>query len=167
MAKQLIITRHGKSDLAERGTADFDRTLNHRGNKNAAEMAGRLERKQLVADFLLSSPAKRAMTTAQHFARTWQLPVTGIRLEAAIYEASASTLLHLINQLDTQADRVALFGHNPGVTEIVNYLTGAYIANLPTAGIAVIEFPFDDWAMVSQHTGSLVWFDYPKNEESD
>ncbi len=41
--KQLIIVRHAKSSWADPGQRDFDRPLNGRGERNAPEMARRLE----------------------------------------------------------------------------------------------------------------------------
>lgn len=163
MTKQLLLIRHGKSDWAAAGGTDFDRPLNHRGNKNAPEMAARLMKHELIPDFILSSPARRALTTAQHFAETWNLPLSHIVQENKIYEANITALLQVVTGLDNTCSRAALFGHNPGLTDFVNYLADAHIYNVPTAGTVVIAFPFDDWAMVSQHTGSLWLFDYPKN----
>ena len=167
MAKQLILIRHGKSDWAENGISDFDRPLNHRGHKNAPEMAERISRKNLIPQFIVSSPAKRALTTARHFAEVWQIPEQSIQQEISIYEANTTALLNVVNRLSNTYDQVALFGHNPGLTDFVNYLANAHIYNLPTAGTVVIDFPFDDWSMVSQHTGSLFLFDSPKNPGED
>ena len=165
MAKQLILVRHGKSDWADTGMQDFDRPLNHRGHKNAPEMAERLHRKNMVPELVVSSPAKRALTTALHFSDTWTIPGKNIQQEPTIYEANITALLKVVNQLKNNYSRVALFGHNPGLTDFVNYLADAHIYNMPTAGIAVIDFPFDDWSLISQHTGSLWLFDYPKNAD--
>jgi len=165
MAKQLIVVRHGKSDQGEYGMSDFDRTLNHRGNKNAHEMAERITLKGIVPELIVSSPAKRALSTAKHFADVLKVPYEDIRLEPTVYEANTTALVKVINGLNNDDDRIALFGHNPGITELVNYLADAKIYNLPTAGVVVIDFPFDDWSMVSQHTGSLLLFDSPKNAD--
>lgn len=165
MAKQLLIIRHGKSDWAEAGMADFDRPLNHRGNKNAPEMAERVIRKDLVPELVVSSPANRALSTAAHFSGTWQMPLENIQQEPSIYEANVTTLLKVVNLLSNAVDRVALVGHNPGLTDFVNYLADAHIYNLPTAAVVVIDFPFDDWSEISQHTGSLFLFDCPKKTE--
>ncbi|CAM4234696.1 phosphohistidine phosphatase [Pedobacter westerhofensis] len=165
MAKQLIVVRHGKSDQGTYGMSDFERTLNHRGNKNAHEMAERITQKDIIPELIVSSPAVRALTTARHFADVLKISYDDIQLEASVYEANTTALLKVINQLNNDFERIALFGHNPGLTELVNYLADAKIYNLPTAGVVVIDFPFDDWQMVSQHTGSLFFFDSPKGQE--
>lgn len=163
MSKQLILVRHGKSDWAVNGMADFDRPLNHRGHKNAPEMAERLLKRRLLPQQLISSPAKRALSTAQHFAESWGQKKSEIQKQESIYEANPAALLRLINQMSNDYHRIALFGHNPGLTDLVNYLSDAHIYNIPTAGVVVIDFQLDDWAMVSQHTGDLFLFDFPKS----
>ncbi|MBB6498164.1 SixA phosphatase family protein [Pedobacter cryoconitis] len=163
MAKQLVLVRHGKSDWSTNGMTDFERPLNHRGNKNAPEMAERISKRNLIPELLVSSPAKRALTTAKHFSDTWDMPKDKIQKEPAIYEANTTALLQVVNRFDNQHNRIALFGHNPGLTDFVNFLADAHIYTIPTAGVVYIDFPFDDWSMVSHHTGSLLLFDYPKN----
>jgi len=166
MTKRLVLIRHGKSDWADHGIKDFDRPLNHRGNKNAPEMAERMVRKNLVPELIVSSPAKRAFSTAKHFSEVWEMPFENIRQEMAIYEANVTALLKVVNGLSNDVNLIALFGHNPGLTDLVNELADAHIYNLPTAGIVVIDFPFEDWSMVSRHTGSLFLFDCPKKIEA-
>ena len=161
--KQLFIVRHAKSDWGDANLRDFDRPLNHRGHKNAPEMVSRLMEKSIKPDAIVSSPALRAFTTAKYFAAGWQLPAEQLNTNANIYEASLKSLLKVINDFDAEFDQVALFGHNPGLTDLLNYLTGEYISNMPTCSIAIIEFPFDDWKLISSGTGNLVLFDYPKS----
>lgn len=165
MARQLIVVRHGKSDPAENGISDFDRPLNHRGHKNAVEMAERMDKRSLLPGLIVSSPAKRALTTAQHFSTVWNMPNQNIQNEPSIYEADTAVLLRVVNKFNNDYDRIALFGHNPGLTDFINYLSDAHVYHLPTAAVAVIDFPFDDCLLISKHTGSLLLFDSPKNED--
>lgn len=163
MAKQLLLVRHGKSDWANLDLKDFDRPLNKRGKENAPEMAERLINKGIKFDLMVSSPAKRARSTAKFFAEAYQ--IDDIQYEEAIYEANTNTLLKVVNGLADEADTVIMFGHNPGFTDLANELSDADIANIPTAGMVLISFPFDSWKMVSRGTGDLVFFDYPKNTD--
>lgn len=166
MNKRLLIVRHAKSDWDEPEMKDFDRPLNNRGTKNAPEMAIRLLRKKLIPDLLVSSPALRAITTTKYFADTFGIPHSDILQVKEIYEASAATLLKIINGFDNNYQYVMLTGHNPGLTDLFVKLGGAYITNIPTCGMAMIGFPFDDWGLVSSGTGELLFFDYPKNIDS-
>ncbi|RNL56618.1 SixA phosphatase family protein [Pedobacter jejuensis] len=163
MAKQLLLVRHGKSDWGNIDLKDFDRPLNKRGKENAPEMAERLLTKGFKFDLMVSSPAKRAKSTAKFFAEAFK--IDEIHYEESIYEANSSTLLKVVNGLDDAADTVIMFGHNPGFTDLANDLSDADIYNIPTAGMVLISFPFDSWEMVSKGTGELVFFDYPKNSD--
>jgi phosphohistidine phosphatase len=159
--KQLLIVRHAKSDWDDPKLSDFQRPLNSRGHKNAPEMAHRLLKKKIVPQQIVSSPAKRAITTAEYFAEELGIKKSAIVQEPAIYEASAGTLL----RVDNKYDFIALFGHNPGVTNLVTDLCDADLFNIPTCGVILIEFPFDDWEMISKATGEVKLYDYPKKEK--
>ncbi|PWS28545.1 histidine phosphatase family protein [Pedobacter yonginense] len=161
MSKKLLLVRHAKSDWGNIDLKDFDRPLNKRGKDNAPEMAQRLLKRGFNFDLMVSSPAKRALTTARFFAEAYN--VGEINLEPRIYEANTTTLLNIVNDLPDDAETVVLFGHNGGLTDFANELCDGDIYNIPTAGMALIAFPFDAWKMVSRGTGELVFFDFPKN----
>lgn len=164
MAKKLLIVRHAKSDWGNAGLKDFDRPLNTRGEKDAPEMAKRLIDKEIKPDYIISSPALRAITTCNIIAEELGLK-ENINLEPKIYEATSKTLLELINNFDNDYDLVALFGHNNGITDLSIYLSDADIFDIPTCGMILIEFPFDEWKMISKSTGEVLFYDYPKNQE--
>ena len=163
MAKQLLLVRHGKSDWGDANLRDFDRPLNKRGLENAPEMAERLINKGFKFDLMVSSPAKRAKSTAKFFAEAYHFD--NIRYEELIYEANTTALLKVVNDLNDDAETVIMFGHNPGFTDLANELSDAELYNIPTAGMVLMSFPFDSWKMVSRGTGEMVFFDYPKNSD--
>ena len=163
MAKQLLLVRHGKSDWGDANLRDFDRPLNKRGLENAPEMAERLLNRNFKFDLMVSSPAKRAKSTAKFFAEAYQFD--NIRYEELIYEANTTALLKVINDLDDDAETVIMFGHNPGFTDLANELSDAELYNIPTAGMVLMSFPFDSWKMVSRGTGEMFFFDNPKNSD--
>lgn len=157
--KQLFIIRHAKSGWIA-GENDFDRTLSERGNRDAAEMVKRLMDRNLKPDLMVSSPALRALSTARHFARGWNM--SSIKTDERIYEAGVNNLLSVINEFDNDTNTIAIFGHNPGLTDLVNYLTDEFI-DMPTCSIAILEFPFEEWKLISSQTGNLKVYDYPKS----
>lgn len=166
MAKHLLLIRHAKSDWGDINLRDFKRPLNNRGHHNAPEMAQRLVKRNLIPEQIVSSPALRAITTAEYFAREFGMDSAEIIQESEIYDALPFTLLEIINNLDDQSDFTALIGHNPGLTSLLNIFCDTSIQNIPTCGMAFIRFPFDSWKMLISGTGELVFFDYPKNTES-
>ncbi|MNL44652.1 hypothetical protein D3C87_1672410 [compost metagenome] len=130
-------------------------------------MAARLLQKDLVPQLVVSSPALRAITTAHHFVQAWKKSAGQIRQEASIYEANVTALLKVINNFDNDFNYIAMFGHNPGFTDLANYLSDVDIYNIPTCGTVLIEFDIDDWGLVSHHIGRLIQFDYPKSLKDD
>lgn len=166
MARELTLVRHAKSSWAKSSwndvsSSDFDRSLNARGLKNAPEMGKRLRDANYQVDVIISSPALRAITTAELIAS--ELEYKNLQLRDEIYEAGVNTLLYLISSLDEKCRKVMLVGHNPGFTMLCNYLCDANIDNMPTCSIAQIQFAVNSWQDVGEHSGELLHFDYPKN----
>jgi len=155
MIKDLFLIRHAESSHPS-GIKDFDRPLNDKGYLEAEKMSNKLASYELQPEFLISSPAKRAISTATIFAERLHIPAHQIQPENMIYEANTSTLLSIINYLSEQYNQVALFGHNPGITEFATYLSDTYIGNIPTAGIIRISFT-TEWKMISAGSGEIKW----------
>ena len=165
MPKKLLIVRHAKAEDADFQKADFKRSLSTRGKNDIPKMAARLVRKGIIPQRFISSPALRAISTARYFAIEMGLVPLEIIQDPEIYDALTFNLLEMINKLDDDTDFVALFGHNPSITQLVNHLCDEHIDNIPTCGMALMDFPFDTWKMLSMGTGVLVYFDFPKNTE--
>ncbi|WP_134090680.1 histidine phosphatase family protein [Olivibacter sp. XZL3] len=161
MAKYLYLIRHAKSDWSY-DLPDFERPLNKRGLRDAPIMAERLALQNLRPDWLISSPANRAISTAKIFAEELRYPSDEIQEESAIYEANVPSLLQVINSFRPEVDCVALFGHNPGISLLAEYLCENVTIDFPTCAIAFLSFETDNWEEISVGTGSLVWFNYPK-----
>ncbi len=164
--KDLFLVRHAKSDWSIPGQLDFDRGLNSRGKKNAPMMAGIFLKEWSGVDMLVSSPAKRALTTASIFAEAFSIPLKAIVQKREIYEADCMALLKVLEKLPDKANRVMMFGHNPGFSLFNGYLTGEQ-RDLPTCAIAGIRFGCDSWSEVSAKSGTWIYFDYPKRHVSE
>ncbi|MEO8588503.1 MAG: histidine phosphatase family protein [Flavobacteriales bacterium] len=160
--KTLYLCRHAKSSWADPGMDDFERPLNDRGLRNAPHMARTFKERGEPVDLIVSSPAKRALTTAQFFASELGLPPDRFRQDKSIYNAERSALMHLVQNLPDSAHRVMLFGHNPGFTELVDHLCDVGVGNMPTCGMVRVDLPVETWNEISRELGNLVWFDHPK-----
>jgi len=162
--KTIFINRHAKSSWDHPDLSDFDRPLNKRGLKDAPEMGKRLSDKNEGIQLFISSPANRAISTARLMAGEIGYPQDKIQELQDIYHASARTLLDIVNRIQDDYNRVILFGHNPGFTDLAENLTGEYLGNVPTCGICKIEFQVESWNEVGFENGILKYFDYPKNK---
>jgi phosphohistidine phosphatase len=160
--KNLIVIRHAKSSWDQPELPDMDRPLNERGLRDAPFMGSLLKFRGLLPDRILSSPARRAVETARFIAREIGYPPEEIELRGPIYLADAPMLLDLLREFDDTWNRVFLIGHNPGLTDFVNFLADEDLSNVPTAGIASIRADVESWSHVSRGVGRLEFFDYPK-----
>jgi phosphohistidine phosphatase len=164
--KKLYLVRHAKSSWDDPSLDDIDRPLNQRGKKDAPEMGERLKKQNILPDLLISSPGKRARSTANKIAKKIGYPKKDIQVHDALYHGSDDMLINIIRKLPDAVERVMLFGHNPGFTGFANQLCNINIYNIPTAGIVAIDFHTDSWKEVETGKGELVFFDYPKKQPS-
>ena len=162
--KMLTLIRHAKSSWEQPELADLDRPLNKRGKRDAPKMGQRLVQKQLQPDLFITSPAKRAFTTAKAIAEEIGYGMDELVTDDRAYTADAAELLAILRDVDNAYHDVVLVGHNPAMTNLVNYLTSESIDNVPTCGIVRASFSVDAWSKLRRRTGELVWFDYPKSK---
>jgi phosphohistidine phosphatase len=159
--KSLLLIRHAKSSW-DFNVEDFERPLNERGNKNAPEMAKRLLKKDIKIDALVSSPAKRALSTATYFAEEYGKKVKNIIIVPALYNAAAESFYTAIEDLDNDDKIVAIFSHNPGITEFANSLTDTRIDDMPTCAVFALKADIKKWKDFRDAKKEFWFFDYPK-----
>lgn len=163
--KTLFINRHAKSAHGRVAVSDIDRVLDERGIEDASEMGHRLKMRGENIDRFISSPAVRAISTARHMAREIHYPLDEVVESPEIYNAGTTDILAVINGLDDRDESVIIFGHNPGLSEIITYLTGQSMGSLPTCGIAKIVFnEAETWREISRGMGELEYVDHPGDE---
>lgn len=162
--KTILLCRHAKSSWKDLSLADRDRPLNKRGKRNVPEMGRRLAERGITPDAVISSPAVRAVKTANRLVRELGFPKKNIQVRPAIYETSPTLLLALIRNLPETQETVILVGHNPEFTTLANILGNLHIINVPTCGIVALEFCVNTWEEIMEGKGSLVFFDYPKKD---
>lgn len=161
--KRLVVIRHAKSSWKDSGLSDFDRPLNKRGKTDAPEMGRRLEQRSLVPDRLLSSPARRAIRTAEIIAGAIGFPARRITRMDGLYGAGAADLIGILQELDDAQETVCLVGHNPGLTDLINSICSAFLDNLPTCGVFCVGFEISSWKEIGRHSGKCVFMDFPKH----
>ncbi len=121
MNKELLLLRHGKSDW-NTNTTDFNRPLNKRGKRNAQQMGDWLGEQKLPPDLIISSPAKRALSTAKIICDTMGISAHTIKTDKRIYEASLFDLRQVLLDIPDSIQRLLLVGHNPGIESLLSYL---------------------------------------------
>lgn len=159
MTRELLLLRHGKSDW-NTGTDDYHRPLKDRGKRGAQRLGVWLRQQGLVPDHVVSSPAERAIVTAEKVCKVMGMGSKGIRKDKTLYAATRGELLQTLANCPPQAQRVMLVGHNPGLEELLVYLADEPIPTpgdgklLPTATLARLAMP-DDWGNLHAGSASL------------
>ncbi len=161
--KTLYLIRHAKSSWADTALKDFDRVLNERGESDAPNMAKHIKNKVKSPDIFISSPAKRAKKTCKIFANEFNFNTDKIIYIDELYLASPQQIFNTILNIDESFESAAIFGHNPGITEIANaLLENVSIDNIPTCGVFAITADCDKWKDFGNCKRDLLFFDYPR-----
>lgn len=164
--KKIYLVRHAKSSWGDFTTPDFDRPLNERGKRDAPVMAKRLLKQDVKIDQFVSSPAKRAKKTCQAFCEVYDRDKKEIHFIDELYHASVETFFKTVASLDDKFHTVAIFSHNPGITDFVNALqSGTSIDNMPTCAIFAAQCDIDRWKDFPAAQKKFISFDYPKSTE--
>ncbi len=160
--KTLFLVRHAKSSWENFRLSDNERPLSERGERDAPIMGKRLASRGVKPDILISSPALRAHSTAMKIAVEIGYPEADIQMKAKLYFEGFSAMLDIIHSIASSVDTAMLFGHNPTMTRAVNTLASESIGNVPTCGIAEIQFDVESWQDIDEGLGTMQLFDYPK-----
>ena len=162
--KTLLLIRHAKSDWNTPSLGDIDRPLNDRGKRDAPMMAHRLLDKKVKIDAFIASPAKRAKKTASIFAKEYKRDKEEIIFIEELYAASTKTFYDVVTKTKDKFDSIALFSHNPGITDFANSLTDARTDNIPTCGIFAVKINSKHWSDFEKAQKEFWFMDYPKAE---
>ncbi|HEY9452928.1 MAG TPA: histidine phosphatase family protein [Bradyrhizobium sp.] len=175
--RRLMLLRHAKTEHDAPSGHDHDRRLDDRGRRDAAVIGDWIGRHPPIPDAVLVSTAVRAH-------QTWEIASAAMKdalgepaqqpqveLLDELYGAEPTRLLKIIRMVEVNdPKRLMLIGHNPGMHELALMLTGSGDAsakkaiedNLPTAGLAILDFAIDEWSEVAFRRGKLVRFTSPK-----
>ena len=164
MTRALHVLRHAKSSWKDISGSDRERELNQRGLRDAPRM-GRALSKLLQPQVIVASPARRAQATLQGLTQGWPaLAEQDHRCDEALYTFSMQDLLAWITDQPDTLGSLFILGHNPGLTDLVNWLCGvSLLANLPTAGYVGLELRCDSWSEITRGCGGLQHKLFPRH----
>lgn len=141
--KRLLVLRHAKSSWKNQDLRDHDRPLNKRGKRDAPRM-GRLIREQgLAPEWAISSTATRARVTLDLALEESGATCEAIRAEG-LYLATPADIVDVLRQTPDPVSRALVVGHNPGMEDLVQGLTGEEVV-FPTAALALIDCEIERW----------------------
>jgi phosphohistidine phosphatase len=160
--KTLCVVRHAKSSWDDPHLPDHDRPLNKRGLRDAPFMARLAAETYGTPSRILTSTALRALTTARHFASAFRMEERDVHVLSALYPGVLHNYLQVIGTQPEHLESLWLFGHNPGVSQLAQYLVGPAVGHMPTCAIVVAELNIQSWQELYQGEGKLTALHYPK-----
>ncbi len=165
MAKKLFLVRHTQAVENTGRQTDVHRALTARGFSDASRIGGKFIEKHQKPDIIISSHAERARRTAELMAEQMKFDHESIIYDEDLYEASARTLLNLINALSDSWSRVILIGHNPSFSYFAEFITKQNIGSIQPGGIVEIDFQVGAWREISEANAQLKSYDVPLKEQ--
>ena len=168
--RRLLLFRHAKAERSYPGTEDRARTLEGRGRKDAAKIGAYMASHALIPDLVMTSPSARTLETWKCAAAAFRTPVKVSEVER-LYDATANTILGVIRAAAPATHTLLIVGHNPGLHEVATMLVASgdiearerLREKLPTSGLAMIDFPLDEWGKLHPQCGRLERFVTPKS----
>lgn len=153
----LVLVRHAKSDWSDPALPDHDRPLNARGERDAPMMAHRFAASGSAVERLVSSTARRALTTASVFGEALGMEVEPDR---RLYLAPSAQLLS--TAADSDARAVMLVAHDPGLSNLAGRLSSGGIGHMPTCAVARFVWRVDSWSEALAQPPEVWTLDTPR-----
>jgi phosphohistidine phosphatase len=145
--KTLLVLRHAKSSWKDDSLPDHDRPLNKRGKQDAPLVGRLIRKKDLAPDLILCSTARRARATVDLVVE--ESGYQGdIEYCPELYAAEPEAYIEALAILPNKHNRIMVVGHNPGLEQLLEELTGEY-QSLPTAALAQVILPIENWAEIT------------------
>jgi phosphohistidine phosphatase len=160
--KTLLLVRHAKSSHSFGLSSDFDRPLNDRGFREASEMGKKLFKNNTTIDRFVSSPALRAKTTAELFSDEYGRKMKDIFFVPALYNAAQEDFSEAIRDMEDAYDHIAIFSHNPGITDFASSLSRTQIVQMPTCSVFAVNAEIDSWKDFAAAAKKFLFFLKPE-----
>ena len=140
--RTLYLMRHAKA-RSDAGREDLQRRLSRQGKDDALAMGALLADTEIAPDLVISSPARRATSTARRVSRAWGY--TGeIQHNSRLYQQGREGWLAALCSLGERGSRVLAIGHNPEIEEIV-FTLGGEAARMTTGAVVRIDLDIEAW----------------------
>lgn len=152
--KTLVLMRHAKSAWANPQLTDSDRPLNKRGLKAAPAMGKLIRNMGLSPQYVLCSTSLRTRQTAEAVLRKCQFNGE-IKYLESLYLGAPQAYLDALHKVPDPIDKVLVVGHNTGMEEFLEFLTGRF-EKLPTAAVVHLILHIDRWEQLNATSGTRV-----------
>ncbi|GAB3334927.1 phosphohistidine phosphatase SixA [Marivirga atlantica] len=163
MVKNLYLIRHAQAEEHTADKKDVERQLTSKGYQDASKIGVWFKEKGIHPDIIVHSFSKRTTETVERLNEQLGVDPDHIESSEEIYEASARILLKVITEIPAEMRSAFIVGHNPSISYLSEYVTGAEIGHVQTAGIVHIQVPFTSWQEVSEKNCDFIDYIAPKD----
>lgn len=150
----LLLMRHAKSSWKQQDLTDHERPLKKRGRRQAALMGDFLRSQQFSINRVISSTAVRALQTAEIVAPA--VGVTQVETDPRLYEAGLDRWRQILAE-SSPADSVLLVGHNPGMEELLQSISGEVVRFTPGSVAVLYRQPDRLFSTIESLELAQVW----------
>ena len=157
--KQLILVRHANSPIHFVKFKDFDRPLDSLGESDVKLMTKNIIDKGIMIDNIISSGAKRALSTSKLIAENINFNISSIKIDNAIYRSSENQIIDIIKNISDKYNITMMIGHNPTFHYLSQKLSNEKIAIFPPCSMCCIEFNVNSW--IDIYKGKKQFMIYP------
>lgn len=145
---KLFLLRHAKTEKAGKNQDDFDRDLMKKGIEQCKLLQAYFKKHNFQIPRVHCSSAKRT----QH---TYTLIKNGLGkhvldMHDHLYLPSRAEMMKFVWEQEGGEDML-IIGHNNAISDLAMYFLDEPLM-LPTAGLVILDFPFDNWSECSKAT---------------
>jgi len=148
--------RHAKAE-ADGPSGDFSRPLRNKGIEKIRANTEILRARGYTADLIISSPAVRALQTAEIYAAESGCGISTdeILLDRLLYLPSVEEIFTSLWTVDDVYRDVFLFSHNNGLSFAAQVICSDRSILMPTSAAVRIELDISSWHELSAGSGTL------------
>ncbi|MDC7125226.1 MAG: histidine phosphatase family protein [Spirochaetales bacterium] len=150
----ITLIRHS-SAVHDNSFDDFKRELSSKGIEKAKKNAQAVKEQGWVPDLIISSPADRAIQTAQIFLKPFEdkFNEEDIIQIKSLYLPTPDDILNCIRSIDDSYSDVFIFSHNNGISWAAQQLCNNQNIIMPTCSAVRIKFDKESWTNIDFGTG--------------
>lgn len=138
----------------------MNRPVSEIGKERTKNVAKYIIENNCSCQLMLSSNATRAQQTAQIIAPA--LNCKNLIIESSLYLTNLTAYFNILFEQEDSIDKIAIVGHNPGITEFANYFLTEKIWSMPTSAVLCIDIAADKWIDITMATHKKRFFVTPK-----
>lgn len=152
--KTLIFVRHGEAGYE--AASDYKRELTSVGKLQAENTATFLLGQSLIPEVVMCSSAARTMETCDIICRKLDFGIDKIQPFLKFYSKGFETYIDEIIALEDTIECAMIVGHNPAVSQLVNYFCKDELLHMKPGSMVAVAFDLKNWNSIFSASSEIV-----------